>query len=65
MMKNPLKIAVITFTFLSLLACNQDKKTNLEESNSEAKTQSEVLVEKVLSKEEQGRARRFNSRPGH
>jgi carbonic anhydrase len=53
MMKNPFKIAIVTFTFLSLLACNQEKKTNLEESNSEAKTQSEALVEKVLSKEEQ------------
>lgn len=52
-MKNPFKIAIVTFTFLSLLACNQEKKTNLEESNSEAKTQSEALVEKVLSKEEQ------------
>jgi carbonic anhydrase len=53
MIKNPLKIAVVTFTFLSLLACNQEKKTNLEKSNSEAKTQSEALVEKVLSKEQQ------------
>nr|WP_041758106.1 carbonic anhydrase family protein [Psychroflexus torquis] len=52
-MKNPLKIIVVTFTFFSLLACNLEKKTNLEESNSEAKTQSEALVEKVLSKQEQ------------
>jgi carbonic anhydrase len=52
-MKNHLKIAVVTFTFLSLLACNQEKKTNLEGENLEAKTQSEVLIEKVLSKEEQ------------
>jgi carbonic anhydrase len=53
MMKNPLKIVAVIFTFFSLLACNVEKKTNLKESDSEAKTQSEALVEKVLSKQEQ------------
>jgi len=52
-MKNPLKIVAVIFTFFSLLACNVEKKTNLKESDSEAKTQSEALVEKVLSKQEQ------------
>ena len=43
----------VIFTFFSLLACNVEKKTNLEDSDPEAKTQSEALVEKVLSKQEQ------------